>query len=1065
MKATFSGQSCTHMLIHTSTHSFMPSKQFPTLFLFTLLSIPLLAQDKYFQQEVNTKIEVTLNDIDHTVTGSIEIEYINNSPDELNEIYMHLWANAFKDRTSVFAKQKIVQGNSKFFFAKDKDLGRYEDLDFKINGQATEWNLLENQSDIALVKLPSPLKSGARITITTPLNLKIPASFSRLGHVDQSYQMTQWFPKPAVYDLDGWHPMSYVDMGEFYSEFGSYDVKITLPENYVVGSTGALQNESENKFLQQRVDETKRFLEKTNDEILQSLKDTFPASSSVTKTLHFIAKDVHDFAWFADKRFYVQKSEVKMPSGKSIDTWAMFTNAESWLWRQGVFYVDRAVTFYSDKVGEYPYPHATAVQSALSAGGGMEYPMITVIGLMGDPKSLDGVITHEVGHNWFYGILAFDEREHPWMDEGLNSYYDHRYTTEFYEDADMEFLPKFLTKGSDLSTLELAYLYQARRNLDQAPETHSEDFGLMNYFLGGYEKPAVCFKWLEQYLGTPKFDDIMQAFYQEWKFRHPQPQDLRRFFTARTDKNLDWFFDGLIGSNDKTDYAIADLKKNESSYKVTVKNKGQLNTPFPISAIKDDSIVSTQWYDGFTGKQTLDFPKGDYDALVIDEENLTLDVYRKNNKIRTSGLLPKMPPLKLQFLASIENPERTQLFYTPIIGYNEYDKFMLGLGLYNTTIPAKRFEFALAPLYSFETKNLNGVGTVKYNLYPESNAFRKVTLGLGAKRFTSDYNEQDDYNVGYSRITPSLDIDLDSKFNTAFSHSTHVRALFITEELGTYPITIDSIKIDPITMELDTTYKAVYSGNIKDNSRIYQLYYVGQNTRAVNPYSYKIGLEQQSYTDGFDRSQKYLRATLELNTAYTYAEDKNVTFRFFIGYLAQNTRRSAGNVSNRGTRGSFALAHQGYNDYKYDYFHFGRNENEDIWSQQINMEEGGMKNAFGSAFSDGQSNDFIFAINFKGDLPQDLPLKLPVKPYFDIGYFSNKQPIASDASFSDQLWWSGGVMLDYKGVASIHFPLFNSKNLKTLYDQRDGGNYKARITWRLDLNKLNPFEVVNNFNP
>jgi hypothetical protein len=266
-------------------------------------------------------------------------------------------------------------------------------------------------------------------------------------------------------------------------------------------------------------------------------------------------------------------------------------------------------------------------------------------------------------------------------------------------------------------------------------------------------------------------------------------------------------------------------------------------------------------------------------------------------------------------------------------------------------------------------------------------------------------------------------------------------------------------------MELDTTYKRIYNGNSNENSRIYQLFYKGQNTRAVNPYSYKIGLEQQSYTDGFDRAQKYLRATLELNTAYTYAEDKSVNFRFFFGYMAQNSRREAGNVSNRGTRGSFALTHQGYNDYKYDYFHFGRNEDTGIWSQQINEEEGGMKNAFGGAFSDGQSNDFIFAVNFKGDLPQDLPLKLPVKPYFDIGYFSNKQPIASDANFTDQLWWSGGVMLDFKGIAAVHFPLFNSKNLKSLYNSRDGGSYWARITWRLDLNKLNPFEMVNNFNP
>ncbi|MFT5864096.1 MAG: hypothetical protein ACI828_002769, partial [Flavobacteriales bacterium] len=422
--------------------------------LFTASSSSLFAQDNYFQQEVNTRIDVTLDDEKHFLTGNIEIEYINNSPDELHEIYMHLWANAYKNRTTAFAKQKVTQGDAKFYFAKNKDLGRFYKLDFKINGKSTEWNILKGKADIALIKLGTPLKSGERLTITSPLELKIPTSFSRLGHVGQSYQVTQWFPKPAVYDRDGWHPMSYVDMGEFYSEFGSYDVKITLPENYIVGSTGELQNESEKEFLQVKVDETKAFLAKMDDETLKALKSTFPASSEKTKTLHYLAQDVHDFAWFADKRFHVQKSAVKLASGKTIDTWAMFSNAESWLWRKGSFYVDRSVKFYSENVGEYPYPHATAVQSALSAGGGMEYPMITVIGLMGDPKSLDGVITHEVGHNWFYGILAFDERDHPWMDEGINSYYDHRYSTQFYEGQRMDFIPEFFTKGSDISTLE-----------------------------------------------------------------------------------------------------------------------------------------------------------------------------------------------------------------------------------------------------------------------------------------------------------------------------------------------------------------------------------------------------------------------------------------------------------------------------------------------------------------------------------------------------------------------------------------------------------------------------------
>ena len=208
------------------------------------------------------------------------------------------------------------------------------------------------------------------------------------------------------------------------------------------------------------------------------------------KTIHYKAEQVHDFAWFADKRFKVQKSEVTLASGKKVDTWVMFTKAEEELWKDAINYVDRSTIFYSELVGEYPYPHATAVQSALSAGGGMEYPMITVIGLSGTAQALDEVITHEVGHNWFYGILAFNERYHVWMDEGINSYYDHRYTERYYESAGLNILPDFFQGSSELTELELGYLVQARKNRDQAPSEHSNDFETINYWLAGYEKPA-----------------------------------------------------------------------------------------------------------------------------------------------------------------------------------------------------------------------------------------------------------------------------------------------------------------------------------------------------------------------------------------------------------------------------------------------------------------------------------------------------------------------------------------------------------------------------------------------
>ncbi len=211
--------------------------------LFFLQSIYSFAQvpEPYFQQEVNYRIVATLDDVNQTLNGDIEFEYINNSPAALTEIWVHLWGNAFKNRRSAFCKQKLRDGDGKFYFAEPQDLGFYKNLDFLANGQKIAWRYDPKNPDIAILTLAQPLAPGGSIRIATPFLLKIPASFSRLGHVETSYQMTQWYPKPAVYDRKGWHAMPYLDIGEFYSEFGSFDVTLTLPENYVVSATGVLQ--------------------------------------------------------------------------------------------------------------------------------------------------------------------------------------------------------------------------------------------------------------------------------------------------------------------------------------------------------------------------------------------------------------------------------------------------------------------------------------------------------------------------------------------------------------------------------------------------------------------------------------------------------------------------------------------------------------------------------------------------------------------------------------------------------------------------------------------------------
>ena len=457
-------------------------RKFSVFLVFSLYSVFGWTQE-YFQQEVNYEIHVSLDDEKHQLHASEVIDYKNNSTSTLHYIWFHLWPNAYKDNKSALAKQMRQDDDLALFYSKHTDRGWIDSLQFHVDGQTVRMEMDSKNPDICRVFLDKPLAPGETAIISTPFRVQIPKGiFSRLGHLDQAYQITQWYPKPAVFDKDGWHQMPYLGQGEFYSEFGTFDVHITLPENYVVGATGDLvDGEKELAWLNKKVKETEAIKEFDYYDL------SFPASSPDTKTLHYHQEKVHDFGWFADKRYHVLKGEVELPvTGRKVTTWAMFTNNEADLWQNSIEYLNDATYFYSLWVGEYPYNHVTAVDGVLSEGGGMEYPNITIIGESGDAVSLEEVIMHEVGHNWFYGILGSNERDHPWMDEGLNSFIEHRYMKRKHSNLMVRDvygggkLIDFGMKWAGIYNLEHkkllqhAYSVTARSNTDQPIELNSE---------------------------------------------------------------------------------------------------------------------------------------------------------------------------------------------------------------------------------------------------------------------------------------------------------------------------------------------------------------------------------------------------------------------------------------------------------------------------------------------------------------------------------------------------------------------------------------------------------------
>ena len=472
-------------------------------------------QPFYWQQKVDVSIEVVLNDIAHSLSGDIKMDYQNNSPDTLKYIWIHLWPNAYKNDKTSFSDQLLENGRTDFYFSSDEQRGYINRLHFTVDDimAATEDHL--QHQDIIKLKLPVPLPPGKKIKIETPFHVKLPQNFSRGGHTGQSYQLTQWYPKPAVYDSKGWHPMPYLDQGEFYSEFGDYTVQITLPDKYVVASTGLLTNSTKSDTL---------------------------------KTLFYQQNNIHDFAWFADKDFEVLHDTLQLAT-KIIDVYAYYNPANKKYWTKSIQYIKAAIETKSKWLGEYPYPVVSVVEKAGKPdGGGMEYPTITLISKTTNEKMLDYLINHEVGHNWFYGILASNERKYPWMDEGMNSYYDQRYSIQQYGNARIDVTgtkSNFIKKRepSDIQQTLIQTLTGIKK--DQPIETHSELFSPINYGMIAYYKTAQWMNLLQTTLGISMFDSVMHSYYNRYKFKHPYPQDFKKIAETESGKNLDSIFNLL----------------------------------------------------------------------------------------------------------------------------------------------------------------------------------------------------------------------------------------------------------------------------------------------------------------------------------------------------------------------------------------------------------------------------------------------------------------------------------------------------------------------------------------
>lgn len=960
------------------------------LFLACLLSPYLLsASNKY-------TIQVELFPHQRSLKGDIQMQFHNTSGDTLQELWVHLWPNAYSGHHTPWAKQMVSLNQLDFRYG--KSLGNIDSLEFKSGGKILTLMVSDNQPDVGVLQLNEPLLPGQSIQIQTPFRVKLPEMYSRSGYTGSFYSVTQWYPKFAVYQQGDWQSMSYLEQGEFFSDFADYKVKITLPSAYTLAATG---------YQHGQIDTTQA-------------KVTYDIQTS----------DIHDFAWYASRKFITEQEVITLSSGKKVTVQAYVHTAE--IIPDILRYASETVKYMSDNLGEYPYDVCTVVEGVAGLGNGMEYP--TICNIEGGATLREEVV-HEVIHNWWYGILANNERKEPFLDESMTSYYENRVIKSLDEgksnplDKKSGVAKYFGTDRLPEDPMEKnIVLNQYRANLHQLLNLTSEEYSGTNYYAMIYAKGAFDIQNLAEYLGADVFDEIMKDFYEKNKFQHISIESLQNHFKAYPEKNTDWFFEGIVKSSHLADIAVKNIRKENGHLNVTLKNKKSLQLPVRVVLVnKELGELQSYWVEPFENETTLSIPENTAAyAVQIDPQWLTPESNRRNNLAKINGV-QKWKPLQIRLLGAVEDPTKNQLFLTPVLGGNKYDGFMLGMAFYNRVFPVKKLEYELVPFFAFKSKQFNWIGNVSYHITPASRKPVNVEIGLHSKSFTMNDRPID---LKFIKLQPFIE----ATFRKLSNDNGPIH------RLGYRNIQIWS---EGYIAQRDSISGEVDFAKTKGKYNTHEFWYSLENKHALFPGMLRTVVR-------FDKD--YLRQSLEYKQKIRYTQKGAfVHVRLFAGAFYY---RNADISFRRNAVVGFNLSGiNGRNDYLFDGSYFGRNAQEGFASRQMMMGEGNFKvmTALQNP-AEGKTVNGLIAANFK----IDAPIKwLPVQLFADLGYSVDKVLMPDNLLPVKQFHYDLGFCISLLDEAvEVYFPLLMSDNFRTYY-KSNLPKFGQRITFAIDMGKLN----------
>lgn len=827
----------------------------------------------YWQQDVAYKIDANIDERTNIITATEELTYWNNSPDELQFVYFHLYQNAF-------AKGSYLEELHRVNKQPIKRMGKYQaqGLGTIVENMTVDGKKVKTELDNTILKvyLPKPLKSGESIVFKMDFATFFDrGDFRRRMGLYNSYGFphyngVHWYPRISVYDIKkGWDTDQHLNK-ELYGDFGLFDVKLTFAANYVVEATGALQNESDVLPAELRAKlDLKNFANKPWNEKPSTIT---PYDTVNHKTWHYIANNVHDFAFTADPSYRIGETVWN-----GIRCIAIVTEPHASKWQTASDYVAKIIQTFSEDFGMYEYPKMVAAD----ANDGMEYPMLTLDG--GAEPDFHGLFVHEIGHNWFYGMIGNNETYRAALDEGFTQFLTAWGLTKIDGETMIETPEKNKYKRKRREpklTIDRnvynRYMFDAMRAEDKALNTHSNDFHSAiaheNGYSNVYHKTATMLYNLQYLLGDELFQNAMKHYVAKWKIAHPYFEDFRQSIIEYTHQDLNWFFDQWLETTKSIDYGITSVKKTgmKDEYTIKFKRYGQMQMPIdfgikakngtehlytiPNTYFKKETKGKTlkQWY-GWdllypTYSAKVVIPSG-IQTVQVDPTHRLADVNMLNNYKRPGIFTPEKLHLKFEnYVNNAPTWKKYNAFVRPDIWWNAVDGMKFGIKYTGSHMNYAR------KLYTSVWFNSRILALQKYQPF-EGESWWK---GLSPIDYTLRYE------TPFRKLNPKMSWGIDTRFIEGYGR----HSAYAFYQLNTRNV---------IRLEATTLYRA---GTLSNAYPMFQNEWssylnAGTRTSTQNAYMQVQWTNKYNYAKGMGNQTITIRAPFTTSYAYIQGEQVN----------------------------------------------------------------------------------------------------------------------------------------------------------------------------------------------